>query len=340
MATKDLVTALRKELESVLKYVDIELINRSEWGEINFESAHADIEDALSISSDLNGMPLEHLTDGIANNIQASIPAMAQALQQINEFSLASGGTPSENRDNICIALHKAVDKFRHSACSWIPYLMYKKGDVGESIAKLEQAIDKSQSLYDEAKAWVDEKKAEIEKIESAARTAAASAGVGTFTEEFNGEAEKLQSQSKYWLISSSVIAAATILAAYLSYYWPEVGSDADLSETLRNMASKAAVVVVLFTGAVWCGRIYRALVHQAAVNRHRALSLKTFQAFVEATDDKYVKDAVLMAATNTVFSNVPTGLVEERNNQDSGVNFVEFGRSAAETTAEQIRQG
>lgn len=339
MAASDLVDALRTELETVLKYGNFELTNRSEWGAINFEDARVDIEDALSIARDLNSLPLEHLTDGVARNVQNSIPAVTEALQQIDQFSIALG-SPSENRDSICSQLHDAVDRFRHSASSQIAYLMYKRGDVGESIAKLEQAITKSQDLYDEAKKWVDEKKAEIEKIESAARTAAASAGVGTFTEEFNGEAEKLQSQSKYWLLSSSVLAAATILAAYLTYYWPEVGSDADLSETLRNMASKAAVVVVLFTGAVWCGRIYRALVHQAAVSRHRALSLKTFQAFVEATDDKYVKDAVLMAATNTVFSNVPTGLVEERNNQDSGVNFVEFGRSAAETTAEQIRQG
>ncbi|MXX90809.1 MAG: hypothetical protein F4213_12225 [Boseongicola sp. SB0677_bin_26] len=340
MATNDLVTALRTELESVLKYVDIELISRSGWGEIDFKSARSDIEDALSISKDLNSMPLEYLTDGIASEIQASIPEVARYLQQIDEFSIASGGSPSENRDNICIQLHSAVDNFRHAASSQIAYLMYKRGDVGESIAKIEQAIAKSQNLYDEAKTWVDEKKAEIEKIESAARTAAASAGVGTFTEEFNGEAEKLQSQSKCWLYSSSGFAVATVFAAVLSYFWPSVDPDAGMSETLRNMASKAAVVVVLFTGAVWCGRIYRALIHQAAVNRHRALSLRTFQAFVEATDDKYVKDAVLMAATNTVFSNVPTGLVEERNNQDSGVNFVEFGRSAAEATAEQLRQG
>ena len=335
MATEDRVTALRQELQSVLKYKNIDLVTRSAWGEINFESARADIEGALSTSTDLDSMPLEHLTDGVADNIQGAIPEVAHALQQIQEFSIASGGTPSDNRDSICNQLHAAVDTFCEVANPQIAYLMYKRGDVGENIARLEQAITKSRKLYDEAKTWVDEKKAEIEKIEHAARTAAASAGVGTFTAEFNGEAEKLQSQSKCWLWSSFGFATATIVAAVLFYFWPSVASDAGMSETLRNMASKTAVIVVLFTGAVWCGRIYRALVHQAAVNRHRALSLKTFQAFVEATNDKYVKDAVLMAATNTVFSNVPTGLVEERNNQNSGVNFVEFGRSTAGTTDE-----
>ena len=109
-------------------------------------------------------------------------------------------------------------------------------------------------------------------------------------------------------MIAAAVFAGATIAAALLFYFWPKVSSEADLWETLRNLASKAAIIAVLFTGTVWCGRIYRALVHQATVNRHRGLSLKTFQAFVESTDDSYVKDAVLMAATRTVLVLMPTG--------------------------------
>ena len=109
--------------------------------------------------------------------------------------------------------------------------------------------------------------------------------------------------------------------------------------ETLRNVFSKAAVIAVLFTGTVWCGRIYRALIHQAAVNRHRALSLKTFQAFVRATDDPVVRDAVLMAATRTVFGSVPTGLVEHSGGQDAGLNFFEYNRSAGEKAAKNSRR-
>ena len=182
-------------------------------------------------------------------------------------------------------------------------------------------------------------KEAELERILSAAREAAANTGVGTFTDEFNTEAAVLKRRSNFWLFYSIALAVTTIGAAVGSYFWPSISPGAGMSETLRNIASKAAVIVVLFTGTVWCGRIYRSFVHQSAVNKHRALSLKTFQAFVKATDDKYVKDAVLMAATRTVFSNVPTGLVEERGNQDSGVNFVEFGRSAADTATKRGAQ-
>ena len=339
MATSEMVSALRSELKTVLEYNEVELINRSEWGEINFMTAKADIKDALSLSQDLIYMPLEHLTDRTIKEIHGSIPRVASSLTQINDFSITSGGSPSDNRDSLCSQLHEAVDNFRDYTSSQIPYLMYMRGDVGENIDKLQQKISQGQDLYNEANTWIEDKKAEIEKIGIVARLAAASAGVGIFTDEFDREAERLQARSKHWLYSTSGLAVATVVVAFLSYFWPSVSSDAGISETLRNLVSKAAVVVVLFTGAVWCGRIYRALVHQATVNRHRALSLKTFQAFVEATDDKYVKDAILMAATNSVFSNVPTGLVEERKNHDSGVNFVEFGRSATEKTVEQTQQ-
>lgn len=161
-------------------------------------------------------------------------------------------------------------------------------------------------------------------------------AGVGTFTEEFDSEATTLRGQSGSWLLAAGGLAIATIFAAILFYFWPQIPPDSKAWETLPNIASKAAIIVVLFTGTVWCGRIYRALVHQAAVNRHRALSLKTFQAFVESTKDSYVKDAVLMAATRTVFANLPTGFVEADGAQESGVNFVEFGRATAEKAVDR----
>lgn len=172
-------------------------------------------------------------------------------------------------------------------------------------------------------------KEGQVDDIVQAAQDAAADIGVATFTQEFDSESSDLTSKSKAWLRATAILAVATIVAAIIFYFWPTVPSDAGPWETLRNVVSKTAVIAVLFTGTVWCGRIYRALMHQATVNRHRALSLKTFQAFAKATDDPFVRDAVLMAATRTVFGVVPTGLVEQPTGDDTGVNFVEFGKSS-----------
>lgn len=329
MATEDLIDTLKKELQSLAAYTDIELISRrDEWGPINFEEARPDIDLTLSMAIDLLDLPLQYLTDATAQQIIDHIPGVATDLEGINQFSVEEGDS-ANRRDNLCSSLHTQVEAFHVVASPSIPYLAYKRGDVAENMAKLNQAVGDAEKILDAAQVSVGDKKSEIEEIVKATREAAASTGVATFTEEFRDEASTLGIRSKNWLIATGLFAVATIAASIGFYFWPEVSTDNGW-ETLRNVASKVAIIAVLFTGTIWCGRIYRALVHQATVNKHRALSLKTFQAFVKATDDPYVRDAVLMAATKTVFGSVPTGLVEHESNQDQGINFVEFGKRSS----------
>ncbi len=336
MATQDYIDDLKGQLQSLAQYVDVELINRrDDWGPINFEEARADINLALSMATDLLDLPLEYLTDAAAQQIIQHIPGVVTELEGINQFSL-EGGDPGSRRDNLCSSLHAQVEALHVVASPHIPYLAYRRGDVAENMEKLNQAVGDAKKILEATKISSSDKSNEIEEIIKAAREAAASTGVATFTEEFYDEASTLGARSKKWLIATAAFAALTIGAAIGSYFWPAVSPKADGWETLRNVASKAAIIAVLFTGTIWCGRIYRALIHQATVNKHRALSLKTFQAFVKAADDPYVRDAVLMAATKTVFGSVPTGLVEYESSQDQGVNFVELGkRSSGEKATE-----
>ena len=217
-----------------------------------------------------------------------------------------------------------------------VPYLAYRRGDIDENIRKLNEGVNKAQNIISETKEWANDRKNDVDMIVKATREAAASAGVATFTAEFESESSKLDALSIKWLRATIIFAALTVVSAVGLYYWPEVLPQASGWDILRNIVSKTAIIAILFTGTIWCGRNYRSLIHQAAVNRHRSLSLKTFQAFVEATEDPYVKDAVLMAATRTVFANVSTGFIEQHGeDQGPGVNFVEFGKRANENMVE-----
>ena len=93
---------------------------------------------------------------------------------------------------------------------------------------------------------------------------------------------------------------------------------------------STETTIAVLFSATIWCGRICRDLKHQSTINQHRALSLKTFQAFVEATNDDRIKDSVLMSASRAIFGRMKTGFVSERGlEHDPEVNFLEIGHSS-----------
>ena len=334
MPTQQKIDELKAELSKVTKYKDKQLTSRAEWGTIGFQMAGEDIEMVFSIATDLTELPLQYLTDNAIHNILNCLPAVTEQLQSIDNFDLT--GDAGSNRNQISKHLRGAAERLTTEASPHIPYLAYRRGDISDNIAALNLAVAQAEELLDEARTTTEGKVEEIDGIISAARDAAASVGVATFTQEFDTEATDLKDRSRSWLFATGAFAVLTIGAAILFYRWPEVSLDAGAWETLRNVVSKAAIIAVLFTGTVWCGRIYRALMHQATINRHRALSLKTFQAFVAATDDDRIKDSVLMAATRTVFGRVPTGLVNDNGSgQESEVNFVEIGRTSSERVVE-----
>lgn len=331
MLSEDYYNNLKKQLHSITKHADTEFVSRpDEWGRINFEKARPDIDLALSIGRDLLELPVEFLTDNAAFQMISLIPNVAQLLDRIDEFSIEGRGDPGSNRDQLCAELHQATEQLQEIAGPAIPYLAFRRGDITENIARLESTLSDARKTYDDAEEWVVGKKAEVEGTARAAREAAASVGVATFTQEFDREAKDLNTRSVKWLVAAALFGIATVVVAIGSYFWPSVSVEAGAWETLRNAVSKVTVIAILFTSTLWCSRIYRALIHQATVNRHRALSLKTFRAFVEATEDEYVRDAVLMAATKAIFGTVPTGLVDQRSGgEEPAVNFVEFGKSA-----------
>jgi len=90
-------------------------------------------------------------------------------------------------------------------------------------------------------------------------------------------------------------------------------------------------VLLVLLTATVWCGRIYKALKHQITVNRHRANSLKTFQAFVKAASDDATRNAVLLETTRSIFTNSPSGYLEGSDSaSDTNTKVLEIVKGAS----------
>ena len=329
MASAELVQQLEEQLETINEYKDTELISRrDDWGPITFEIATQDIELARSIAGDLSTMPLTDLTDQAAQDIIAHIPGVSSSLQQIDEFTLE--GNAERNRDSIAANLKDVVAGLHTAASQWISYLAYKRGEFSANIKRIEESVTEAKRQLEEAENYAATKRKEVDKIVNLAREASASAGVATFTSEFDSEAKKLAGSSQWWLWAVGGLAFLTLASAIVLFFWPPFPEYANSWTTLRHVVAKVSVIAILFTGTIWCGRIYRALRHQRSINRHRALSLKTFQAFVQATDDPATRDAVLMAATKSIFANVPTGFVEERAaNQDASVSVLEIGKSA-----------
>jgi len=329
---------LRRSLEQLLNYEVEKLIRRDEWGPIDFVQVEKDIEFVLFFADYLSKSPLEHLSNEAAKSILPHINTFIELLKKIDNFSLES--LPRGlHRDDICSKLRSNVEQFFDQAIRLMSYLAFCTSEIATNVEKLKNKFQEVQDAHTTTIKLLEDKKIEVDQIVSTVREAAASAGVATFAEEFSNEASNLRKQSNKWLFVTGGFAVITVLISLLFILWNPVSIQTGGWEFLRSLASKVALIVVLFTCAIWCGRIYRSLAHQAAVNRHRALSLKTFQAFTQATSDPYIKDSVLMAATKSIFASVPTGFVKQNEGQEQGVNFVRFGNSAGEKILDEVTQ-
>ena len=100
------------------------------------------------------------------------------------------------------------------------------------------------------------------------------------------------------------------------------------------RLGGRLISIAVLFCAAVWSGRVVLANMHQASVNKHRAVSLQTLQAFHKAAADEAAKDAVVMEAARAVYENVTSGYIVRQTSEQGGpTRLLEIFRNANKMT-------
>jgi hypothetical protein len=326
MAKEDKIKNLQAEINKVLAFRDQPLVTRPEWGAINFITAEKDLQRIFSIAQMLEALPLDSLSDNIADKISESLSRAKPYLDSINKFTIEQSNAP-QTRNTLVDQVHAATNNILEVVTPWIPFLAYQKGDISENISKLSKAITQANSVLDTTKTDIERKSAEIDSIIVKAREASAGAGAAVFTQDFLKESKDLERQAFPWLKAAAWFGGATVAIAGATWFWTPAGLD--YGQIIQKVASKLVALSVLLTATIWCGRLYKALRHQAAVNKHRALSLQTFQAFSVAASDTQTKNAVLLETTRSIFALQDTGLVDS-SGSDRESNVIEIAKSVA----------
>lgn len=79
----------------------------------------------------------------------------------------------------------------------------------------------------------------------------------------------------------------------------------------IRTLVPRLIRVTLLLTAFVFCLKNFSALSHNYIVNRHRATALSTFQTFVTGSRDEQVRNAILLQASQSIFSAQPSGFLK-----------------------------
>lgn len=320
------IANLKKQIERFNTFEKNTLINRSEWGSISLTDAKSDIDRIFSVIDHLKILPIEQLSIDPVNKITSSINAVNDLFDRINQFSVESSN-PANQKDEFVKDIQQHADAIYNIASPWIPFLAYQQGDVSKNIENLTSSVSEAQSMVNNAKENLENKENEISAIIEKAREASAAAGAAVFTQDFMKESESKKISARKWLITTSIFAFITFLVAVILWFYP--GADLDQIQIWQKLTSKIVFLGTLISSTIWCGRIYKALMHQSTVNRHQALSIQTIQAFSNAANDVQIKDAIVLEAARAVFGNFNTGYINEKNDTGEGdIRIIEVAKS------------
>ena len=312
------------------------LVSKSGWGEINFKNLQPTLKMFFNISEDLRNLPINLLSIDVLHRIHEIVKELQQAIDAIKEFDIKTG-TPSERQTKISEHFTRNVDRLIAEACPFLVYLAHSEGDAKKYINKLADAKSSTEQILADTEQYVEAKKNKIDDIVIAAQEASASVGVAHFTKNFEEEATELKQKAKPWLRWAGVFGGLTLLAAgtfLVLSFWVLSLNEGNGYEAIHWITTKLIILGTLFSATLWCAKIYKALMHQATVNQHRANSILTFQTFAHAASDVAVKDAVLMETTKTIFEHTPTGYLEKEgsNPKHDQVRVVEMARQTPDT--------
>lgn len=299
-----------------------DLIRRSGWGELNFDQAADDVASVIRMAQDIIEMPVDLLPDTVIDQGTQATTALLPQLQNLANFSIMQGGDPTQRKNSLITQLHSATDFFEKSVGLWIPYLAYHRGDAEENIKKLGALIKDVEDKGAEHIKELEQKKQDAADLIERIKSTSAEAGVAVYTQDFLKESKENDACAQNWLNATIVFAGITIVALIGFYFWKI--NETDWVHMLPMLGCRVLTISLLFTATIWSGRMYKAMRNQAIQNRHRALGLKTFRAFVDATLDAQTKDAVLRETTHAIFNTMPTGLIGESGQGDVDPSIVQ----------------
>jgi hypothetical protein len=319
MATADTITSIKANIADITKDPIESLINRGEWGEINFVKSTEDINSIFSMLKPLQILNLEDIPENNAQEILSSTSGAKNTINQIRQFRISGSSDPAGRRDSIQSELKANRENIYNYTSRHVAYLFYRSGDADAAAQKIIRSVEEIKKQLDEVEEYEREKRIEIDGLVQATREAAAEAGVAEFTRDFTEAADGARKSAQKWLYWSVGISLVTLIFSLTAIGFALLDPPSSIVDAVSRVVSKSFVLAVLLGATAWTAKIYKSLKHLEAINRHRANAIKTFQAFVKSTADEATKNAVLLETTRSIFAVQASGFIDASNDAGSG---------------------
>ncbi len=336
MATIEEETAARDKLNTALaelaEITPQSLVRREELGTtMSFAGGLAYFERTLKLFRDLFECELHGAPHSVLNQLADQTEVALSEFKGVQEFSPENQPeNPVAARDTLINTIRDRYDNYYKVITPHISYAI-RKGTDFEALEKTaREIVAEIHSIGAEVQEGKTALEQETGEILASMRRAVAEAGVSQHNIHFSEEAGRQEKAAIGWLKATVAFAVlALALAVYSIWYYSFTAVELSVSRTIQLVVAKVVAFSVLSFGIVWSAKNYRAHRHNFVVNRHRQNALSTFEAFVKAASDDDTKNAVLLRATEAIFSPVPSGYVEREREGQFTPQVIEVLRAA-----------
>jgi len=228
-------------------------------------------------------------------------------------------------RTDVEATLNRERDNLTHAATALS--ILHAVAPQHDKLSELMQNVEAELERLRSARAEIDKQRHDATAALSAAQQAAETAGITSYVRRFRHEAQVHEKATHRWLCCSIALAVAVVVVAALSAIYPD---QQDVALRPQMLGAKIVIISTLSFSLVLAVRMYRTERHNAVLNRHRQNALMTFLAFTNApTIDDATKNAVLLQATQAIFSPQASGYLGGKADAPMPSNVIEVIRDA-----------
>lgn len=307
----------KNNLELILKYTKEELIERETWGTANFRNYENEFTDIFFFVNEFSRLDISFIPDTVFPVINDTISHIINVFNQIDKYDVST--QKKADIDTRCDTLKTHVDNLKTHLGPWLPVLAYKRGDIDAKISELDIIMLDAADRANGIKQFQSRFEKESSEILQAMRDTSASAGVGVFNQDFENAAKNNKTDATYWGRWLGFLSLVTIIFPIIAFFLTPENINLGVL-----ISSKILVMAVLITASLWVGRMYKSAKHQEAINIFKANALRTFQAFIKATEDEQTKNAVLLETTKAIFTAFNPGYISMEQSANDSLKIME----------------
>ena len=304
---KNAAEELRSRIEKILSVDRKKLYGTDCWGDISFEEHAKDhFEMVFQLLEKLQRCDLDKIPSYYTEQMR-ELDTFDKLLKEAMSFDIKTSNVAPVVTINEIVS---TIEGFYQNFCQHA-YPIIALGRTDDEI-KSKQLLESLQNSHREAEKQLEKVKKESDEILEIARGTAAETGVSSNAKRY--DTAKRKHADIAWVCFCSIIGLIVLLIGSMAIIYSNIYYVKTGEVTLGYQEVAILFVAALLLYAVFfCSRLFNAEKHNEIVNDNKANALGTFLVFVKATEDREIKDQILLHAATAIFANTPTAFSKEQ---------------------------